>query len=321
MSEFYHHSFTEDTVITNFPGSFPLGTPDNSYYPLYLPDDDQPHGFMLPSTVEKMPWTSDFAIQHEAPRRVTVLDSSWGTDTAAAVNTAFEKLVSTCIDRDLFHVLSQQHSEQFPIVGARYDQPVYVERFAASLFGLTTRGAHLVAYVKISGKPEDMKIWVPRRAEHLYTYPNMLDTTVAGGVKADTSPLETLVEEAGEEASLPAELIRWNSRSRGVISHMGVTGRGFPGEQGLVMPNYIYVYDIELPVDLTPRPCDEEVSGFKLMSVDEVKSALLQGEFKPDSGAVFVDFLIRHGIITADNEKDFVEINQRLHRRLPFRTG
>jgi hypothetical protein len=34
-----------------------------------------------------------------------------------------------------------------------------------------------------------------------------------------------------------------------------------------------------------------------------------------------VDFLIRHGIITPENEPDFVEISMRLHRRLPFRTG
>jgi hypothetical protein len=31
-----------------------------------------------------------------------------------------------------------------------------------------------------------------------------------------------------------------------------------------------------------------------------------------------LDFFIRHGIISADNEEDFVEIRQRMHRRLPF---
>ena len=58
----------------------------------------------------------------------------------------------------------------------------------------------------------------------------------------------------------------------------------------------------------------------RLMTVDEVKAALLNQEFKPDSGAVLVDFLIRHSFITAANEPDFVEINTRLHRCLPFRT-
>jgi hypothetical protein len=47
----------------------------------------------------------------------------------------------------------------------------------------------------------------------------------------------------------------------------------------------------------------------------------LRGEFRPDSAAVLVEYLIRHGFITPENEPEFVEINVRLHRRLPFRTG
>ena len=35
---------------------------------------------------------------------------------------------------------------------------------------------------------------------------------------------------------------------------------------------------------------------------------------------VLLDFLIRHGIITADNEKNYADILPRLHRRLPFST-
>ena len=35
---------------------------------------------------------------------------------------------------------------------------------------------------------------------------------------------------------------------------------------------------------------------------------------------MLLDFLIRHGIITADNEKNYADILPRLHRRLPFST-
>ncbi|KAI0121108.1 NUDIX hydrolase domain-like protein [Xylariales sp. AK1849] len=299
---------------------FPFGMAADTYYSLYLPNDDQPHGYLLPSTVEKMPWTSEFSIQHELPRRVTVLDSSSGNNTSAAINEAFDKLITICIERDSFHVLCRRRSENFAIVGGRYDAPIFVQRFATALFGLTTRGAHLVAYTRAPGEM-DMKIWIARRSAHLYTYPDMLDVTVGGGIKSGVSASETIIEEAAEEASLPAALIRQRMRSRGAISHMGLTGRGFPGEQGLVTPDYIYVYDIELPGDVIPHPHDDEVSSFELMTVDQVKAALLREDFKPDSGAVLIDFLIRHGVITPDNEKDFVEINQRLHRRLPFRTA
>lgn len=273
---------------------------------------------MLPATVEKMPWTSDFLVQHSHPRKVTVLDSSNGKDTASAVNDAFQSIVTTCIEQDLFHVLDHRHSEPFAVVGARYGKPVYVERFAAALFGITSRGAHLVAYCYNQCK---MKVWIPRRSAHLYTYPNMLDTTVAGGVKSGVPPFQTIVEESDEEASLPASLIREKARCRGVVSHMNVTGEDFRGEKGLVTPDYIYVYDIELPTDIIPKPHDDEVNSFTLMGVEELKAALLREEFKPDSAAVLVEFLIRHGILTPENEPDFVEISMRLHRRLPFRTG
>ena len=160
---------------------------------------------MLPEIVQKMPWTADFEIHHSHPRTVTVLDNSNGEDTASVINAAFSVVVTTCVKQNLFHVLDGQHSEPFAVVGARYDQPVYVERFATALFGLTTRGAHLVAYQM---DQDDMKVWVPCRSDHLYTYPNMLDTTVAGGVKSGVSPFQTIVEEAEEEASLPEDLIR-----------------------------------------------------------------------------------------------------------------
>ncbi|KAK4502471.1 hypothetical protein PRZ48_005896 [Zasmidium cellare] len=297
---------------------FPYGPAANSYYQLYLPDDDQPHGYMLPEIVQKMPWTHEFSVSHDHPRSVQVLDSSKGKNTAAAINAAFQDVVNICIERDLFHVICARHSEPFAIAGARYGSPVYVERFAASLFGITTRGAHLVAHTKT---PDGMKLWIQRRSAHLYTYPNMLDSAVAGGVKSGVSPLDTIVQEADEEASLSKDFVRQNAKSKGVLSHMGLTGKGFPGEQGLVTPDYIYIYEIELPADVKPRPHDDEVDCFYCMTIDEVKKALLAGEFKADTGAVIVDFFIRHSIITPENEENFVEINMRLRRWLPFRTG
>jgi 8-oxo-dGTP pyrophosphatase MutT (NUDIX family) len=297
--------------------SFPYGQASQLYYRLHLPDDDQPYGFMTPEVVERMPWTQDFVVHHDEPRSITVLDNSGGQDTANAINCAFAKLVNTCIDRDLFHVLCRQHSEPVAIVGVNYTRPVYVERFAASLFGLMSRGAHLVAYTVVEGKKN---VWVSRRSAHLYTYPGMLDVTVGGGVKSGVSPFETIVQESEEEASLPEALIRDRARPRGAISHMSATGSDFKGEKGLVVPDYIYVYDIELASDVLPRPFDDEVEGFYCMTIDELQAALLRREFKPDSAAVLVHFLVTHGYLTAENEPDYVEINMRLHRMLPFRT-
>ena len=164
-----------------------------------------------------------------------------------------------------------------------------------------------------------MHVWVPRRSAHLYTYPNMLDTTVAGGVKSGVPPFQTIVEEADEEASLPEDLIRQKACCRGVVSHMNVTGDDFPGEKGLVTPDYVYVYDIELPKDVIPKPHDEEVSSFTLMSVEELQAALLREEFKPDSAMILIDFMIRHGIITPETEASYGEICMNMRRRIPFK--
>jgi len=271
---------------------------------------------MLPSIVEKMPWTSDFTISHEHPGSVQVIDSSNGTDTCASVNAAFQKLIDIAIEKDIFSIIHGQHSEKFSIPGANY--PVHIERFTTNLFGTCSRGAHMTAYVQT---PEGIKIWVPRRSANVFTYPNMLDTTVAGGVKATDTPFECIIAEADEEASLPADLVKRDARPCGVLTYLGRSDRGSGGEQGLLTPDITYAYDLELSSDIIPKPHDDEVKEFYLWDVATVKAALLRGEFKTNCALIMVDFFMRHGIITADNEKDYVEIAMRMHRRLPFPTA
>lgn len=89
----------------------------------------------------------------------------------------------------------------------------------------------------------------------------------------------------------------------------------------LVKPDMVHVYDLELAEDVVPKPHDDEVKEFYLMTPDEVKTALLNKEFKTNSAAAMIDFFIRHGIITADNEVDYPELSMRLHRTLPFSTA
>lgn len=68
---------------------------------------------------------------------------------------------------------------------------------------------------------------------------------------------------------------------------------------------------------MAPKPQDDEVSEFYLMGVDEVKQAMFNEEFKPNCTLVMIDFFIRHGIITEENEADYLELAARLRRRLP----
>ncbi len=69
---------------------------------------------------------------------------------------------------------------------------------------------------------------------------------------------------------------------------------------------------------MVPRINDDEVEDFQLWSIDQVREGLQRNEFKPGLAHVILYFLIRHGIVNEENDPDFVELVQRLHRKLEF---
>ncbi len=265
-------------------------------------------GLMHKEVVDHMPWTGDFDINRNA-NTVTVRPTS----PQESPTIALSKLIEIAIDKKLFKILHGAHSENYPILGS--GGLVSIERFAANLFGIISRGAHLTVYTNTS---DGMKIWVPRRSPMLFTYPNRLDTTVAGGVTSGEGPFECIVREAEEEASLPEELVRSGVKACGCLSYIGLNVTGDAGTKGLLAPDIIYVYDLEVAETVTCRQNDDEVKEFSLMDVEEVKERLSKGEFKTNSAVVMIDFFVRHGIITAESEKYYAEIVARMHRKLPF---
>lgn len=106
----------------------------------------------------------------------------------------------------------------------------------------------------------------------------------------------------------------------GTVTYFYVRDERAGGETGLLQPECQYVYDLEVGEDVVPKPGDQEVEEFGLWSVEEVKESLARGEWKPNTALVMLDFFVRHGILTPANEKDYVEIVSRLHRRLEFPT-
>jgi hypothetical protein len=52
------------------------------------------------------------------------------------------------------------------------------------------------------------------------------------------------------------------------------------------------------------------------MSIPDTLDAMYTGKFKPNCGSVIVDFMIRHGMVTAETEPNYLEIRWRLARRL-----
>lgn len=258
-----------------------------------------------------MPWPPSFSIDHER-REVVLRAPPDGTSLSAHANAAFQAAVDDAINGNVFPTLNGRHIEHFRVMGAR--DFVQIERFASSLFGIATRGAHLTCYVR-SRDIGEFKVWVARRSPKLNTYPGMLDSTVAGGVKADHSPLDCILAEATEEASLPTNLVSRQVRSVGVITVSNINARS-----GLHHSEILYVYDMEMDEGTIPQPHDGEVEEFVLMGCDELRTRMLAGEFKPNVCGVMIDFFVRHGVVTPENERDYVDICARLRRRLPVPT-
>lgn len=221
-----------------------------------------------------------------------------------------------------FEILKGWRNELYPVYDVTGELLFAIERSATPLFGVVTYGCHMTAYVKGKvGGNESLRIWVPRRARHKQTYGGMLDNTVAGGLAVGENPFECLVREAEEEASLPEALVRDRAKPVGTVSYFYMRGNDAGGETDLLQPEVQYVYDIEVEESTEPKPNDNEVEGFTLMSVVAVKDAMARGDFKPNCAMVLLDFFVRHGIISPNSEPDYIEIIARLHRMLEFPTA
>jgi hypothetical protein len=275
---------------------------------------------MVPEVVAQLPWTALFKITREYPSKVEIVDDSHGRDQSSACDKAFAEVVAACQEQNLFN--QRQEHEMYRVLGTEY--PVRIFRYACPLFGIVAQGAHMTAYTRTSDGGG--KIWVPRRSLAAgMTYPGMLNSTVAGGVKAEWTPFETIVQESQEEASLTEHLVRRNVRPAGCLTFMGLfkspVRNGGEKATSMLKPELLHVYDLELPGDVVLGPNDSEVKEFYITEVEEVKARLLRVEFKTNSAAVMVDFLVRHGFIREEEEPNYAEITVRLHRRLGLSTA
>lgn len=219
----------------------------------------------------------------------------------------------------VFDTLKGWRDENYT-VWDQYKQPYFnLERAMCPLLGVVMYGVHINGYVKNTNG--EYSLWIPRRAANKATYPGMLDNTVGGGLGYPYDPLETVFKECYEEAGLEEEYLKNRIHACGMISYFyQLNPFDFETELGLVQPEIEYIYDVEMDADKIPDPVDKEAEDFKLMTIDEIKTRLFNGEFKDNCGAVIVDFMIRHSLITSESEPDYLEINSRLHRFLPFPT-
>ena len=140
----------------------------------------------------------------------------------------------------------------------------------------------------------------------------MLDNTVGGSLSSGEHPIDCIVRESAEEASFLEDYIRQNIKACGSLSNqMSRPMMEGPGCQYQVQ----YLYEIELPTEIVPEAVRWRDGGVNSERIDGVRSALVHGEFKLSCAMTWMAYLIRHGVVNAEDELSLVEICARLQRK------
>jgi 8-oxo-dGTP pyrophosphatase MutT (NUDIX family) len=231
---------------------------------------DQPVGWIsvgIAAALEGMPRIEC------SPERVTLTDPA-----------ALPAIARGLSERGLYRL----RGEAFD-VRATPDGPVLtqIDRGAVPSFGIQATGVHVNGLVQ---RDDGLHLWVARRAMDKRLDPGKLDHIVAGGVPAGLGVAETLIKEAGEEASIPPELA-----ARAVP--VGGIAYAMERPEGL-RRDCLHCYDLMLPPDFIPVAGDDEVEAFELWPMGRVFETVRDtNDFKFNVNLVLIDLFIRFGLI------------------------
>jgi len=239
---------------------------------------------------------------HQRTKLLGLLGNS-NVERTAGLTLAAEALVSNGL-------LDALHGERVPVTRSWGEPAVALcDRFIAPFVGAPSAGVHLHCYTRAKATGE-MHVWMAKRCASKATFPSRWDPTVAGGQPHDLSVYANLVKEAQEEAGVPEELLE-AARSAGAVSLN--TAR----PDGSCLKHSVYfIFDLLVDSAFTPRAVDGEVERFELWSMADLDREVRAADtcLSPRMRAVMADFLIRHGLITPDNEgADYPRILSCLH--------
>jgi hypothetical protein len=223
-----------------------------------------------------------FAVE---PERVRLVAEGDADKVSAAVDEVVEALLAE-------NKLPKWRNETFDVAARWGEPPIFrLDRGAVPFFGVRAYGVHLNGYRRDDGA---LKLWIGRRAPDKRVAPNKLDNVVAGGIGNGYGVYPTLVKEGEEEAAIPAALIE-RAVPVGAVSYRMETELG-------IRDDVLFVYDLEMPADFTPRNTDGEIVQFQLMPAAEVVERVRTTEdFKFNVNLVILDFALRHGLLTPDD--------------------
>ena len=108
-----------------------------------------------------------------------------------------------------------------------------------------------------------------------------------------------MLKEAEEEAGIEAELAA-RAIPVGALSYAPEQAEG-------LRRDVLYLFDLELPAGYTPVNRDGEIAVFELWPIARVVERVRDtDDFKFNCALVVIDFLVRHGVLTPDDEPDYL---------------
>ncbi|GAV52381.1 hypothetical protein ZYGR_0AG03720 [Zygosaccharomyces rouxii] len=292
---------------------------------LYLTSHDNIRiGFTLSFAVEEIirccgqeVFNSTFTINHNEG---SLTELRFNDDDADTRNIKIDQIARTLYTKSELKEIKGWREEKYAVY-VQGNPYVLVERAMAGILGIVTYGIHVNGYM-IDTKSNEIKFWIPRRSATKPTWPLMLDNIVAGGIGYPHGINDTVIKESMEEANLCRTDIERSIRAAGVLSYIYFPQKfdqvSFNSEFAYIVGEVEYIFDLALSENVVPRPNDDEVDSFNLLTLQETIDAIERKEFKPNCALVMTDFLIRHGYITPENEPNFLELVNRMHRKLPF---
>ena len=206
-------------------------------------------------------------------------------------------------------LIDKLRDEDYRVVTRWGEAPLMqIDRAAVGLLGIKAFGIHVNGMV-LKRREQDLQLWIGKRAADKPVEPGKYDNMVAGGQPAGLTLLENLEKEAGEEAGIEPGMMK-RAQPVSVITYCMEDGRGLKRDT-------LFVYDMLMPEDFEPRAVDGEMERFMLMRRGMVLNLLREGfTFKFNVALVLIDFLIRHGFLTPEEEPDYPDLVTGLHTPL-----
>ena len=292
---------------------------------LVLRNDKREHqtfGYLTYDVVHSLLWTSCGVWEIER-------DSSWDDGDAHVygfqedghtgwLNIRLTRMVRSRVVRENFPFLhewgngSEGPGDFFSLVGRPKD--IKIPDYLTLILGIVQREVHLTIYVQTQ---DDILVWVQNRPDDALLYPGMLDHAASGVIKhgeTESYAINRLLYEDLDGGRGQA----YKVKSHKPISYFTIRPEEAGQLKGLPEAGMNTYRSIKVNEEWVPRGIKNgyEVGKFTLLTLDEVKDSLLNGEWKPSSALSMVRFLADTGAIPGD-EVGVEQIRQKLYRQLP----